>query len=377
MPAPTRTARRKTSSVLNRRALNRAVLDRQLLLHRHRLPALEGLARLVGMQSQLPNSPYVGLWSRLQAFQPAELSKDLEQRRAVRLSLLRSTLHLVSADDALWLRPLLQPVHERALQGSFGRQLNGVDLQALVAAGRVFVEEAPLTFAALGAKLAETFHSPSPAPLAQAVRALAPLVQVTPRGLWGSSAAAKHTTAEAWLGRPLHAAPSLQQLVRRYLAAFGPASIADMQVWCGLAGLRPVLEALRPSLRVFQDEHGRELYDLPDAPRPDADAPAPPRFLPEYDNLLLSHEDRTRVLSEPHRKALFSVNGIMPSTVLLDGEVAGTWKVARDKKAATLTVATFAAVPKAQRPALEEEGTALLAVLAQGAAPAVRLTRRA
>jgi hypothetical protein len=155
----------------------------------------------------------------------------------------------------------------------------------------------------------------------------------------------------------------------RYLAAFGPASVQDAQAWSGLTRLRPVFDRLRPRLCTFRDERGRELFDLPDAPRPDPEIPAPPRLLPEWDNLLLSHADRTRVIAEEHRRAIWSNNGIVPGTLLLDGFVSGTWKLTREKASATLRIRPFAPLTTADRVATEEEGARLLAFAAEDAAP--------
>jgi hypothetical protein len=169
-----------------------------------------------------------------------------------------------------------------------------------------------------------------------------------------------HTSIEAWLGRSLASEPVLEVLVLRYLGAFGPATVADVQTWSGLNGLRPVVEELRPQLVTFHDERGRELFDLPDAPRPAPDTPAPPRFLPEFDNILLSHADRNRVIPDEHRPRVFIINGIIQGTVLLDGFVQGTWRIARQRSAATLHVQPFAPLAEADRIALTEEGAQLL-----------------
>ncbi|HEX2036936.1 MAG TPA: winged helix DNA-binding domain-containing protein, partial [Chloroflexota bacterium] len=268
-----------SGAVLSRRALNRATLARQLLLSRRQLPVAQAIEHLVGLQAQTPHTWYVGLWTRLEGFRPPLVADLLAERRVVRLALMRSTIHLVTARDCLFLRPLVQPVIERSMNGNFGRSLAGVDAAALAAAGRALVEERPLTFTELGKRLAERWPGRDPAALAQAVRAWVPLVQVPPRGLWGTSGQARHTSAESWLGRPLDPAPSLEELVVRYLAAFGPAGVMDMQTWSGLTRLGEVVEGLRPRLVTFRDEQGRELFDLPDAPRPDPDTPAPPRFL--------------------------------------------------------------------------------------------------
>jgi hypothetical protein len=185
-----------SGDVLNRRALNRALLERQLMLRRSNLSAAEAIEHLVGMQAQVPTTPYLGLWTRLEGFRPAELSELIETRAAVRIALQRSTIHLVTARDCLAIRPVVQPVLD-----AFPKRLSGLDATGLAAAGRALVEEQPRTFAELGALLAADWDR-EPADLASAVRALVPLVQVPPRGLWRRSGQARHTSTEAWLGRP-------------------------------------------------------------------------------------------------------------------------------------------------------------------------------
>jgi hypothetical protein len=357
-----------SGDVLGRRALNRALLARQGLLERWKIPVEEAIERLAGLQSQAPNPPYYGLWSRLEGFHPDALTQLIVDRKVVRIVMMRSTIHLVTARDCLALRPVLRPVLERALHGTFRRQLEGLNLNEIAAFGRELVEERPLTFAELGKRLDARWPGRHPLALTNVVRARLPLVQVPPRGLWGASGAATHTTAEAWLGRPLESATEPDALVVRYLAAFGPATVRDVQAWSGLAGLREAMERLRPRLRTFRDEGGRELFDLPDAPLPDPDTPAPPRFVAEWDNLLLSHADRTRVVSDEYRKRVMSVNGILRGTILIDGFVRGAWKIDRGKGAATLVVEPFEPLEKTDRAALAEEGARLLAFAAADAA---------
>lgn len=366
----------KSGAVLTTRELNRATLERQLLLRRSELTALEAVEHLVGLQAQAVKPPYQALAARLTGFRPEDLSEVLADRRAVRISLMRSTIHLVSAADCLALRPLVQPVQERVFQTNQGKRLGGVDLERLAALARELVEDQPLSFKALGDALRSHWPDHDRQDLAMAARTVLPLVQVTPRGLWGRSGPIAHTTVEAWLGAPLVPEPDLAAMVLRYLAAFGPASVRDIQTWCGLTRLREVVEPLRPRLRTFRDEHGVELFDLPDAPRPAADTPAPPRFLPEYDNVLLSHADRTRVISDQARRRVWQGNKAY-SSFLVDGFVRGTWRVEERDGTATLVAEPIGAPLSAgERAALEVEAACVLAMHAPRARHEVRFTPR-
>jgi hypothetical protein len=347
--------------VLSPRALNRALLARQLLLRHSRMPVADTVEHLVGMQAQAPFSPYFALWSRLEGFRPEALSQLLLERSVVRIVLMRGTLHLVTARDALTLRPGVQPVLERAFAHSqYARKLAGVDLAAVEAAGRALMEEKPRTPAELGALLEARWPGKDPGALSQVLRYRLPLVQVPPRGVWGQSGQTTLTPAESWLGRPLASEASVDALVLRYLAAFGPASVRDIQVWSGLTRLGEVVERLAPQLRAYRDENGQELWDVPDAPRPDEDTPAPPRFLPDFDNVLLSHGDRTRIIADEYRKRLTTANGVLPGTVLVDGFVRGSWKLQRERDTATLLIEPFKRLSSEDRAAVAEEGTRLL-----------------
>jgi hypothetical protein len=351
----------ETRQVLSRRALNRATLARQLLLRRSDLPAADAVEHLVGLQAQTPHSWYTGLWTRLEDFRPQSVVDLINQRRLVRIALMRSTIHLVTAEDCLALRPLVQPVIERSMSGNFGRRLVGLDPAELIAAGRAIVDERPRTFGEIGALLAERWPGRDPAALAQAVRAWVPLVQVPPRGIWGLSGPIAHTSVETWLGRPSTAGLSREELIRRYLAAFGPATVKDMQTWSGLTRLAEVVEQLRSQLVSFYDEHGKELFDLPDAPRPDPDTPAPVRFLYDFDNLLLSHADRTRFITDEYHQQGYTADGPMPSIVLIDGFTRASWKITRQRGSATLQITPFVALSAQVRAELAEEGARLLA----------------
>jgi hypothetical protein len=351
------------TDVLDRRALNRATLARQHLLERVSEPAGHMVEHLVGMQAQVPRNPYLALWSRLQDFRADELEVLVSERRAVRMPLMRATIHLVSADDCLRLRPLIQPVLDRgfATGSPFGRNLAGLDVDAVIAAGRALIEEQPRSGVELRRLLSERWPGWDPQSLAAAVTYRLPVVQVTPRGLWNSSSRPAWTTTDAWLGRPLEPGTTLDALMVRYLGAFGPASVMDMQSWCGLTRLREVADRLRPRLRVFRDTSGRELLDLPEAHRPDPDTPASPRFLPEYDNVLLGHADRARFFHDDVRgPAPEGVNSIQGS-VLVDGLLAAWWNLRRPQPGtATLVIRPFRTWPATDRAAVEDEGGRLL-----------------
>jgi winged helix DNA-binding protein len=361
-------------TTLSRSALNRATLARQLLLERSALGVVPAVERVAGLQAQTPHSWYVGLWSRLAGFDPAAAVDALEQRRLVRLALMRSTIHLVTADDAVTLRPTVQPAIERQTATAFGRRLEGLDRDAVVATARRLVDERPLTPAELGRALAETFPHHDAEALAQGARAWLPLVQVPPRGLWGRSGKPAHAALETWVRRR-PAAPDPAGAVVRYLAAFGPATAADLRVWSGLPALGAVVEGLLPRLHVFRDEAGRKLLDLPDAPRPEPETPAPPRFLYDYDNVLLSHADRSRVLGDAGAAAVGFVPGSnrRPSGLLVDGFVAGAWTDDCSSGRALLTVQTLRHLTKDERDAVAAEGVGLLRFLHPAATPDIRI----
>jgi hypothetical protein len=370
-----------TGGPLSLRALNRATLHRQLLLQRTARPAGQAVAHLAGMQSQAPLAPYVGLWTRLAGFRPAHLENLLTERAVVRAHVMRNTVHLTDARDFTAFRPLFQRLIDRALRGSFGRRLAGVDLAAVTRIASALLAEHPLTRVQIGAGLAPHWPDHDPASLAYAATHLLPLVQVPPRGLWAKTGPATFFLASAWLAgddrRDRSAAPpdpgvAVEQLVLRYLAAYGPASVADVQAWSGLSRLREVTERLSDRLRPLAGRDGAQLLDLPDAPSPDADVPAPPRFLPEYDNLLLSFADRSRVIPHDRPVPLPPGHGARTGTLLIDGQWQANWKIIRsDGKSgagqAVLRVEPFVRLGAADRAAIEAEGAGLLAFAAAGA----------
>jgi hypothetical protein len=330
MPAP---------QLLDRRALNRATLARQLLLERAAIPAEDAVRHLVGLQAQTAQSWYLTLWSRLSAFDAVAVSELLDDRRLVRLALMRSTIHLVTDDDAPLLRRFSQPAIDRSLRGKFGRRLDGIDLDELAALVRQATAGGARTPAELWQAADERWPGHDRMTLTNALRAVVPLVQVPPRGIWRQSGAVRLAPLARWLGSEPPESVDVAAIARRYLAAFGPASVADMQAWSGVTRLGETFERLRPELIPFRDEAGRELFDLPDAPRPDPSTCAPVRFLADFDNLLLSHVDRTRFGPDPDRKAIaYQQVGPLPGALLVDGFVAGRWHIERDATSATLVV---------------------------------------
>jgi hypothetical protein len=364
MVATRNRGRIEAGEVLGERALNRALLARQMLLHRHDLKVTEAIERLAGMQAQAPFPPYFGLWTRLEGFRPEELGDLLECRAVVRASLMRGTIHLVAARDCLAWRTLVEPLYERLLVGSsnpLAKAVAGLNRDEIVAFGQAILSERPRTGAELGPLMAERWPEADPAALTRVVLFMAAVIQVPPRAVWGKSGPAAWTTVEGWLGQPPDPDPSLEEMVLRYLAAFGPAGVLDAQQWSGLTRLGDVFERLRPRLVTFRDERGRELFDLPEAPRPDPETPAPVRFLPEFDNLTLSHADRRRVIADEHRARIASKNGMVPGMILVDGFVAGTWKIEKRRSATFLKIAPFASLSEFERSALVEEGERLFA----------------
>ncbi|WP_232667904.1 winged helix DNA-binding domain-containing protein [Pseudonocardia sp. TRM90224] len=358
------------SDVLGPRSLNRATLARQFLLERTNRPVPDVVEHLVGMQAQTPHSWYVGLWSRIAGFRPDATAELLTDGSLVRLALMRSTIHLVTERDAHGLRGAVQPVLDSDLMVNHlhGAAVRGLDLDEVVAAARPVLAERPRTQKELGALLQERWPDRPAGALAYAVRNRLPLVQAPPRGVWGRSGPIAHT----YLDGGSDSVP-LTTLVHRYLAAFGPATIKDVQVWSGLTHLREVVEPMGDRLRIFRDEHDRVLYDLPDAPRPDPDTPAPVRFLYDFDNLLLSHADRSRVLTEEFQRVFRARQSPQPAAVLVDGTTAAHWTLERDRATATLTVRPHRPLTGDETDAVASEAAGLLKFVAPDLRPELRL----
>ncbi|MEV7044605.1 winged helix DNA-binding domain-containing protein [Amycolatopsis sp. NPDC051061] len=359
-------------TVLDARSLNRATLARQLLLDRAGLPVRDAVAHLGGLQAQEPQEPFTGLWSRLRAFDPAALSELLAGRRVVRTHLMRRTVHLLTAEDVLAWRARFDAMLRQRVLGTYRRELDGVDLDELAAAGRaVLADGEPRSMSELARAVGDRWPSCGPRPLGEMlVAALIPVAQLPPRGLWRTKGGVRNLPLASWLGReidPLDPDDGVgQALLKRYLAAFGPAATADLRAWSGLTGLPAAVKAVRDELVVFRDERGRELLDLPDAPRPDPDTPAPVRFLPAFDNTILGYDDRTRVIDDAHRGV--SVAG--ERVVLVDGRVSAIWSAAAD---AVVVVKPLRRLTKPERTAVTEEGGELASFLSDGESDRLRV----
>jgi Winged helix DNA-binding domain len=311
-----------TERVLTRRELNRALLARQLLLERVRLPVGPALERVAGIQAQDVVPPFIGLWTRLAGFERSDLTRALHRRSAVRATLMRGTIHIVSARDYASFAPATLPMVRRLYRGSLRGRQPVADVERLTARALVYAAE-PRT----GAEMRDFLGGED---AWWRIRREALFVNAPGDEPWSFSRRRRFVAASAWFDRPLaDVETGRDHLVRRYLAAFGPATTADVSAWSGLtaAELRPSLERLR--LRRFRDERGRLLVDVPGAPLPDPRTPAPPRLLPLFDNTLLSHADRTRVISDEHRRVVIR-GGMVDAAFLVDGFVAGVWRLRKD-----------------------------------------------
>jgi Winged helix DNA-binding domain len=348
-------------TTLSRRALNRATLARQMLLRREKATPVAALERIAGMQAQLARPPFIGLWSRVEGFDRKDLVRAVERKEVVRGTLMRATLHLVSRDEFVAHRPALQSMLSQAMQGVLRDRRSGLDADVVVSAARAYFDQKPATFDALRTHLAKLYPRLDVRAMGYIVRTHLPLLQIPAGGAkWAYPATADFAVAESWLGKRLGSDPGPGALLLRYLAAFGPATLRDFQTWSGVAIAADVVQKLRPTLRTFRDERGRELLDVPKAPLPDEKVAAPVRFLPEFDSVLLAFADRSRIIADEHRPAIATRNLLVPATFLVDGFVAGTWKIERKAKTATLAVKPFGTLPRPVRRHLEEEGEKLL-----------------
>jgi hypothetical protein len=317
------------------------------------------IEHLVGLQAQLARPPFTGLWSRIAGFQREELRSLIQSRQVVRGTLMRCTLHLMSWRDYAAFRPALQPALSLGMRSILRDRVKSFDLDALLIEARGLFAERPRTFMEVRSALLELYPDADERAMGYAVRTHLPLILVPGEHEWAFPGDADFALADEWLDRPLETEGRPHALVLRYLAAFGPASATDIQAWSGLAGLTAVLNELRPQLQVFRDERRRELFDLPEAPRPPEDTPVPVRFVADFDNLILSHADRTRIIADEHRPVVITNNGQVLPTFLVDGFVAGTWKVSRVRKTAALAVSPFTPLSSTAKSELAAEGEGL------------------
>jgi Winged helix DNA-binding domain len=345
--------------ILKLRELNRATLARQMLLEREALSAPAAIGRLVGLQAQLASAPYVGLWTRLRDFRREDLAEAIERRKIVKATMMRATLHLCAAEDYLRFRTALKPVLIGAASAIAKRRGHDFDLDNVLKAARKFIGEKPRTFAEISDMLAELMPDHDVGAMRYSVRTHIPLAQVPTGAEWSYPSKPEFTLAESWIGRPIAPEDNLRELLFRYLAAFGPASITDAQTWLGMK-LKETFEKLRPQLQTYRGEGRTELFDLPGLSIPDEDVPAPARLLPEYDNLLLSHSNRSRVIADEYRSKVYLPGLRVAATILVDGFVRGAWKIEKTRTAATLLIEPFDKLTKKDRAALTEEGERLV-----------------
>ncbi|WP_328443974.1 winged helix DNA-binding domain-containing protein [Amycolatopsis sp. NBC_00438] len=353
-------------TTLSRRALNRATLERQLLLRHAKMSARDAVEHLAGLQAQAPFPPYYALWARLHGFRPMDLAELLESRQVVRIALMRGTVHLVTAADALAWRPVVQLLYDRDLKQNtlHAQALAGLDHDVVAAAARELLLDAPLSSTALGAELARRWPDVPTASLTHLARGRLPLVQIPPRAIWGKAGQATYACLDEWVASPLPP-PSPAALIARYLRAFGPATVADVQTWAGITRLGEVAAGM--DLRRYRDPDGRELLDLPELTVPEEDVPTPARLLGPFDQTILSYADRTRVISDEHRKRVITQNGLVKGTLLAGGYVRGFWELKASRKAAAVELTPFEKLPKRDLQALESAAARLLSWAEPGA----------
>lgn len=355
---------------LTDRDLNRALLARQMLLERNKAAPVEALHRLLGVQAQLPRTPFLGLWSRLAEFTPDSLRKTIEDREVVRATAMRGTLYLMTAADFLAFRGSLRTGEAVALPG--GTKTTVSELEPVLALGRQHFAE-PKAFETFREILENAGYSDVRI-MAYAARQLLPLVQAASDTPYGFSPGGEFVLAKAYLDKEIAAAPAPAELLRRYLAAWGPATPADFSGWSGLKGVAPLFDELGDELVTFRDARRKLVYDLKDAPRPGCDVPAPPRFIPDFDAVTQGHQDRARILPVAHAPKIASKNLQVPPMLLVDGFVAGTWKLEVKRKVATVAITAFDNFSAKDRKAVEAEAIALARAFEPAAEPAVFLS---
>jgi hypothetical protein len=340
---------------LSARTLTRTLWLRQQLVPGQRsvTGVVPVVGHLLGLQAQDNLPPYLSLAARVDGFRPTDLSDRLEDRSLVRLFSMRGTVHVLTSDDALTLRPWVQPALERvSATNQTSRPAAHLTTGQLDEVVRPLLGDGARPHAEIGEALAAAYPGVPEAALRHVARERLPLLQVPPRGLWKRSGGVVYAYADRYLARPF-AEPEVEELVRRYLAAYGPATAADMTKWSMVTRLGPVFSTMARAgrLTTCTDESGRTLYDVPGAPVAPEDLELPALLLGMYDNVFLSHADRTRIASDDARKRWMGVNGGVGATLFLDGLLAGLWRVQDDR----VVVEPFAPTTKAQQSAIDAE----------------------
>lgn len=351
-----------SEKLLTNRELNRATLARQMLLERSDRTPVDAVEFLLGLQSQQTHDPYIGLWTRLNGFAHEALTALILDKTLNRATTMRGTLHLHTVEDLVGIRALVQPFLVGAWTSGFRKRFGDNDKSEVLKAAIKLIDKAPSTAGALGKALKEKFPSADPLSMTTLLQSHETLVQIPPTRIWGSGHAPILTRIEKWL--PSVPEPSLTRanLVRRYLAAYGPASVADMQTWSRLTKLSVEFKAIENELVRFEAEDGKILYDLPDAPRPDPDTPAPVRFLPLYENAYLGYDNRRRMLSEATAHLINMFQDFKPA-VLIDGQANAGWSISNTKGAAVLEIETYRKITKGEKRDIEAEGLAFVKFL--------------
>lgn len=342
---------------------NRTLLHRQHLLQRADEDAIEVIDRCVGLQSQDPRAAFLGLWSRIDGFVPAELDRLLTEREVVRMVALRGTLFLLDGQDARWIRPLAAQALDVEV-AAHSRRLGGADPDSVVRDAAEMLNGRTVTGAELGKALARRYAGAEPASLTALARCRLPLVQVPPRGLWHGSAAPAYRLLDDWIepGEPaLDGDEARRELIRLYLRGFGPATVGGIQTWSGIRGLRPLIEAMEADWELLRltGPDGEELYDLEGLDVTDADVSAPPRLIAPFDHVLVANGDRRRIADDDAYRRTVTPNGRSPGFVLVEGRLAGTWRTVGDRDARRVELDMFGDVPRHARPGLDDEATRL------------------
>lgn len=350
------------------RRLNRILLGRQMLLEREAIGPAEALERVFAVQAQLPRAPFLGLWARLKGFTKAELLSAIHARAVVRSTMMRGTLHLATARDVLAFRTTVMPPRDTTLP--WGVKPAPELLERVLEIGRAHFGPEPKDFESVRQVIEAEGLEPV-RPLAYAARMFLPLVQASSDASFGHEPGGRFTLAKTWLGQDEEQEPQPAALARRYLAAHGPSLPADFAGWSGLKGAAAVFEALGEELVTFTDERGRTLYDLRDAPRPEADTAAPVRLLADFDGAVLGRADRTGIIKPEHAPLLASKNGLIPAMVLIDGVVAGTWRIDAKRRTVAVSVRPFGKLAAKDRKTIEAEAISAALFLEPDAKPEV------